>query len=283
MYQGKTLTEWLFYEKPASEPSNSPNRQAEAVRQIGSNAVPFLLKWVQYRTPAWRNGLSAVLCRLPGNIRFEDKRRERTWAAWLGFQLLGPKGRTAIPELIRLMNDPNSSLLDRQQPIFALGYLGEEAFPPILAALSNPNHPDRAAAAFIIGSSRDLGTNRVRAVPVLLQCLADKDVVFAASAATALGRLEMEPSLVVPALTNSLGGSRKLVRRSAARALGHFAGQAQKAAPALVRALSDSDVKVRSEATHALSHIAPELPEQEETWRDTAGKFTYRAEVWFHP
>src|SRR4051812_12829515 len=43
-YQGKKLSEWIGDE-------GNP-RQADAVRHIGTNALPFLIGWIRYETPA---------------------------------------------------------------------------------------------------------------------------------------------------------------------------------------------------------------------------------------
>jgi len=157
------------------------------------------------------------------------------------------------------MNNPQPGFPDPAQPIFALGWLGEEALPPILTVLADSHHLDRAAAAWIIGTMRDLGTNRVRAVPLLLRCLTEKDEAIARHAAAALGELGMEPALVVPTLANSLGDPIVVVRRLSAHSLGLFAGQAQMAIPALVQSLNDTNASVREEATNALRQIAPEV------------------------
>src|SRR5947208_533266 len=49
-YQGKTLSEWLH-----SPDSDSRETQAVAVRAIGTNALPWLLKWIQKDRPATKS------------------------------------------------------------------------------------------------------------------------------------------------------------------------------------------------------------------------------------
>ena len=71
----------------------------------------------------------------------------------------------------------------------------------------------RKLAAKSIGR---FGTNAVAAVPVLIGCLADRDLKVAEEAAAALGTLRMEPEIAVPALANcALKSPNDDVRRSA--------------------------------------------------------------------
>jgi hypothetical protein len=50
-YGGKRLSEWVL----ALPPSPTGGTDAElALRSIGTNAVPFLLKWIDYEPAAWR-------------------------------------------------------------------------------------------------------------------------------------------------------------------------------------------------------------------------------------
>jgi hypothetical protein len=99
-YDGKTLGEWLLYKQPASE-SNLPNPQIEAIRQIGEEAVPWLLKWARYQSPPWRWRLNRFFG--------EDRGIERSQAVWFAFRVLGPKAADAIPDLARMANNPKDS------------------------------------------------------------------------------------------------------------------------------------------------------------------------------
>src|ERR1043165_1427323 len=60
-YQGKKLSEWLYYENPPGQPYAS----IEAIRQMGANAIPTLLRWAQYREPRWKSFASTCFAKLP--------------------------------------------------------------------------------------------------------------------------------------------------------------------------------------------------------------------------
>src|SRR5690242_9922901 len=47
-YQGKKLSEWLEMQE------KYPAEAAHAVRAIGTDAVPFLVRWADYRVPGWK-------------------------------------------------------------------------------------------------------------------------------------------------------------------------------------------------------------------------------------
>src|SRR5256885_15128646 len=58
-YKGRSLTGWLRrYESKDGE-------AAAAVRQIGTNAIPFLLKWMCYEPGQWRIRWRNAFCKWP--------------------------------------------------------------------------------------------------------------------------------------------------------------------------------------------------------------------------
>ena len=270
-YNGKTLSQWLIYRPPAYAASNALELQIEAIREIGDPAVPWLLKWARYQTPAWRWKLERFFGK--------DRRIERREAVWFAFKILGPKAVDAIPELTRMINNPKGPEF-YTKPLNALSHMGARGFPPVLAVLENPQHHARATAAGIIGDTAEWGTNRLLAVPALVSCLRSDNYFLAALAENALAKITKEPALPLPELAKSLGtlattniddtiaGLTGLVisqktperlRIGATMALGLIGKPAHDAIPALVRTLNDDDQLVQSAATNALRNIAPEL------------------------
>ena len=76
----------------------------EAVNHIGTNAIPFLLRWIRYDQPPWKAKLYSTL-----NSRFGwdlfDKREARAEGASVAFWTLGSRAEQAIPELTRVLID----------------------------------------------------------------------------------------------------------------------------------------------------------------------------------
>jgi HEAT repeat protein len=249
-YQGKKLSEWLSYERRHSTRPTDP--QFEAIRQIGTNAIPLLLKWVHYEPPPWRTKLEDMAA--AQHFKFEDPKAERVDAALFGFQVLGRQASPAIPELTAMMNDPGSPNI-AWYATMALGDIGPEALPSLLAVLTNRQTMVRRQALESIAVMKDLGTNSSSVVAAILPCLKDTDLSFAGAAAKALSRLQLAPEIVVPALRDSLRGPQPYIRRQAVLALASFKERAISARPELEAALSDSDQTVREWATNALRAV----------------------------
>jgi len=118
----------------------------------------------------------------------------------------------------------------------------------------------RVFAIMAIPEIQGLGTNGPAVAAALLTCLKQPDDDGVASAAAgSLGKLALEPNLVIPALAALAHDNRRDVRLSVIHALGNFGTNTRVVLPYLVAALQDSDGLVRSSATNALLTIAPEV------------------------
>src|SRR6266850_5231806 len=109
VYQGKRLSEWLALEGPRGarrrlKAGDGP--ATAAVMHIGTNALPVLLRWIEYERPVWKLKMMELGRKLPGRFRYRiidliDGRpamnRER---AIYGFQILGPEARAAQQMLV---------------------------------------------------------------------------------------------------------------------------------------------------------------------------------------
>jgi HEAT repeat protein len=184
-------------------------------------------------------------------------------ALW-GFEILGEDARPAIPDLVRMMKMGPTE--NANMALRALGFLGEDAFPHVLAVVTNRASDTalRMNAVIVTGRMGYLGTNAAPAIPVLIEYL--KDPQYNHFAADALGNLLLDSELAVPALMNCLGSSDDWLCLSAVRSLGKFGEKAAPAVPALVRIFSEARAggnwqDVRREATNAVRRIAPEALE----------------------
>ena len=219
-----------------------------AIRHIGTNSLPWLVKWIREAKEAqpWRSKLRLAADKMPAVISssriavllLNERAERRAENALCSFRILGPP---AISELTRS---------------------AKEGLPSLLTVLVDTRQQDRALATSYIAYMEELGTNASLAVPVLVQCLSEKDSEVAVAAADAFGKLKVEPGAAVPALADSLQDSRPRVRVASANSLADFGEQARPAVPALVKALSDSDIHVRGRVTNALLQIAPEALKQ---------------------
>jgi len=229
-YGGKPLTKWLQIYKKADEGTSDERQAAAAVRTIGTNALPHLVKWVA-----------------SGHL-------DEQFKAENGFQILGPAAGSAVPALGKMLASTNQviSLMAGQ----CLGHIGAPALPELLAGLTNRHFRVGTAAALAIV---DLGTNASPAVPMLLRHLEHPNHFYRERAADALGKLHIEPQTVVPALIRLLQDNSKAARYFAISGLENFQALARPAVPAITVILTDPDEGLRAAGTNALRKIAPEV------------------------
>jgi hypothetical protein len=113
-------------------------RAEDAVRHIGTSAVPYLLVWMQYEPAAWRNTLnnSACLSKVRNWRILEDTRFIRQLGATLAFQTSLPGAEDAIPELGRMLNNAHTPE-SAERAVDVLAYLGGAGLPPMIEFLTN--------------------------------------------------------------------------------------------------------------------------------------------------
>jgi len=236
-YGGKTLSKWLaqYSDNRESEANSAEAKSAaeaaEALRHIGTNALPFVIEWM-------REG--------PACFDVDGY-----------FEVLGPEAAPAITPLKQMLNRPEQQVVRRA--IYPLAYIGKESLPTLVAALGSPENPDRSTIADAIRLMAIQGVDTTPSVPVLVQCLKETNTWLAMSAADALmWAARRDPNAAIPALVGCLKDPRTQVRDSAAEALGSFRRKAGAAVPSLQKLLTDTDPHVRWQATNSILKIAPE-------------------------
>jgi hypothetical protein len=86
------------------------------------------------------------------------------------FRILGQRAQPDFEDLHRLMNQTNTPYT-ASHAAAALGHVGKSAFPPLLAVLTNAQHPARTGALNAINEISDLGDAAQLAVPAITNCL----------------------------------------------------------------------------------------------------------------
>jgi hypothetical protein len=260
-YQGTSLSQWLRLYRPFDRGASAHSQEADAVRHIGTNALPFLVSWMEDvgSLPPWKERLLRYAWNrhLPGNeILLETLAKHELLAerAASGFEILGEAAAPAIPELVRVANHGNSA--SSRAATIALAHLGKDALVPLLTLIVNSASPVRDEAMWSVARMHYLGTNAHPAVVLLIQYLNDPQL--APSAANVLGSLRLESDVTVPALAESTHSSEPRLRMAAATSLGMFGASARPAVPELLKMLDDPSLDIRQRATNALQLIAPE-------------------------
>src|SRR5581483_11246283 len=148
-YQGRTLWEWIensysayckFIKKPGadrSHPESDPDYLAasRAVQQMGPDAIPFLLRWVQAKDPPLKLKLIYWLDEHPSlHFKFRSD-HDRNFVAVLGFSLLGNKAKPAWPFLVKLTYAPDADLRSRACGCLAGSKADKETLLPVFLRL----------------------------------------------------------------------------------------------------------------------------------------------------
>lgn len=266
-YEDRTLGDWLT---SVDALSSHPDRDSpiflqasNAIVQIGTNGLPFLLEAISYEPSrpyvALATLADGVVSRLPDALTPDSflestRRRSRPYraeAAVVAFQLLGPTAKSCADELAAIVGDATSERLARRAT-HALAALGANAYPHLRTIALNTNSLGRSSA---IHGMRFMGTNTAAAVPVLVKLLDDPGPFVCQSAAGTLGDIRLSPEVAVPALAKILRHPDAETRYLTAWALGRFGTNAVAAIPALQVALGDSQAYVRDTASNSLQLI----------------------------
>jgi uncharacterized protein YmfQ (DUF2313 family) len=233
VYQGKRLSAWLEHYPILTSPAGADfyQRQAqeadEAVRQIGTNSIPTLLrkiKAIDSPLTIWFMGMASR--QNVTRTRFTPA-EEWNWYAAMGFRALGSDAKQAVPMLLEIYESHRS---DKRQQV-------------------------SSAAALALGG---IGLAASNAVPVLLRGATNMNLVrLREHSVRPLREIHARPELVVPLLIGCLHDPDQSIRRYAVDGLGAYGAAASGALPALAEVLNDEDKWVRKAATNALLRISP--------------------------
>jgi hypothetical protein len=231
VYQGRPLSDWLARLYTGTD-EQARNEATVAVRRIGTNAIPTLLRMLRaHDSPLKTRLLQWARQHNIVHSRYADPRAQNV-AARYGFLTLGPSGIGAVPEL--------SKILDQK-----LSWDSE---------------------FWTANSLADMGPGAKEAVPALLRLAMSRDDVLRGAAMNALREIRANPDAVVPAMTKALHDPEPLNQLGAATVLEVFKGDAKPAVPDLVGLLNGTGLNsnsmiqpfVRSAVERALQEIDPE-------------------------
>jgi hypothetical protein len=111
-YNGAALSTWLA--RCGSTNQSESLAAVAAIRHIGTNALPFLIRWIQYE-PGWKDSLGRKILGWPvlGSRRDVQKliwnmTQYRAITAVNGFRILGSEANPALTELQRLADNPKA-------------------------------------------------------------------------------------------------------------------------------------------------------------------------------
>ena len=189
-YGGRKLSGWMEVLSRVNSDTRDPLK--EAFGQMGPATIPYLLKWLRGKEPpAWkkrfRDAFNAVAKRVHPRWVLTEKGSLTSLNAAFAFQILGEKGKGAIPFLIQLIDDPQTPPEIAARATRILRYLGPEAVAALTLQLANR---DALVRSFAASGLQTLGTNARSAVPALVQCLKDENFTVRWEATNTLRHIE---------------------------------------------------------------------------------------------
>lgn len=250
-YQGQNLLYWAGQYRHASDGPYGGLREAReakkdaatAIRALATNNLPELARALNHNFRPREERIEAATSWLPRGFRdwliagpLADHAEERSNAARFALVLLGPDAAPAIPEIEKLILGPDKVVAGKASYL-VLPYLGTNSVPWLLTLMADENHPRRVNAmeSFCIMASFTHTNTNPMALPILLRGLQSNHPDVVLYAAAALGSMQQEPVLCVPALTSALTNVNPQVRSTVNIALGKFHENARAALPGLVR------------------------------------------------
>src|SRR5262245_49413915 len=186
-FDGRNLMQWL--EIGTTNFAAASN----ALVRIGTNSLPFALKWTAAEPEPANRKLPGYLLKLPPPIRARgiaywmsnNDTESRAALARVAMMALQGKPCSIAPELQATTHRTTPSPVP-WRAIQALGAMGTNSFPVLLEILQEPDHPCRDGAATIIGDLLEkypsLGAV---ADPVLAECLNERDTLLVMRASSA--------------------------------------------------------------------------------------------------
>lgn len=281
-YQGIPLESWVeMYHNPYKQelargmsPLMRLRHAREAIKHIGTNAVPCLLERLCETRSTWKEAaarrLAFALSKAPRQMvpyqwyaaveryatQLEDRARDRPLQYCEAFAALEGEATPFIPRLMEIANNTRSPRKANDAAL-ALGYIGTNAIPALIQLLNTPGHPCRDTVVQVFADFSTITDHAGPAVPALVQCLDDNNTGTIYLAARALAQIETDSPDVVPALARTLHHPEGDIRAASAEALAHFGPAAQQTLPALLDALTDTETEVRRDAAQAIEKIAP--------------------------
>jgi HEAT repeat protein len=238
VYHGKSLTAWMdqMYRCQLSARTFPELAKAEeartAIHEIGTNALPSLIRMVRARDSQFKKALLALAANQSVfGLPFKSADYYHNRATWC-FRALGRDAKPAFPALIELLHDPDRKV--QASAATCLCMLGPEARDAVPALVQT------------------LERGRIGDGPVLIEAM------------LALGAIHSDPEAVLPVLLEYVNGSRKDWNYSAPAmdALGRYREQARSTVPAILPYLKDPDQSHSSSADAALCKIDPRGTEQ---------------------
>ncbi|MBU6401076.1 MAG: hypothetical protein KGS61_12205, partial [Verrucomicrobia bacterium] len=149
VYQGRPLSQWLADLDP-DQPKEVRAHAHEAIRQIGTNAIPVLMEWFRARDSRLKLRLMELSRKQHLLHLHFTSAHDRCRRAYRACRILGPAAKPVIPGMIELLNDTRTTPTAGN----VLVLFGTDAIGPLAQALTNRSVNVRYGAACLLGLFR---------------------------------------------------------------------------------------------------------------------------------
>jgi hypothetical protein len=154
VYKGRHLSEWVEMLGTHTQGTPAWIRASEAIRASGTNAFPYLVKWLPHEEKSWRTKIGSKL--QPWEYRIESaslgwsRAEKRAQGVPTAFALLyqSPPPPSVIAELSRHLDNANRPRTGSRAAA-CLAQLGHSGVPPLAEVLLSPGHPLRRNVAVV--------------------------------------------------------------------------------------------------------------------------------------
>ncbi|MBM3838784.1 MAG: HEAT repeat domain-containing protein [Verrucomicrobia bacterium] len=208
-YHDKKLSAWLA-DLDTLDPAKHETA-GQAIRAIGTNALPILIRLLHARDSALKRALINLGEQYPFIPLQLTPAEDRYGSALQACRVLGP---LAVPAIARIMPflDGNRSV----EAVKVLVAIGPETIPPLQSAFTSQSEAVRVSAIAALGT---LARQSEEIVPLLIPRLGEKSDQIRITAAWALGRFGVEARTALPTLSALTNDSSYSVREQAVRAI----------------------------------------------------------------
>lgn len=230
----------------------------DAIRQIGTNALPFLLATLSPDESSLKLQLLDVSSGKPLT------NQAISLAMHVAFTALGSRAKPALPELSQLIKRDDVAFEAKNAALMAMMGCGPDGVDPLLQALGNKNPNIRMWAVIRLSANlgshpsalpEDAGIFEQRIAPQVAKLAKDPDQHVRFRVASFFSRHSRAAEIAVPALVGLPNDSSDNVTVEAARALAGFGPEAKSAVPKLTDLLQDESKRVRLAVREALEKI----------------------------
>jgi len=252
---GRPIEYW-FEQIP---PMMTDPQAVDAFRELGTNALPFLIRVVEHKPSLFAEGADHVRNKHPpgpkvlnivGSAREENNRR---MCAAMLIGDLGTNGAQAIPTLMKVWNDPTDDWYMKRTVGQALAGMADQVagyLPDFMRAVKSTNALEQDVGITLIGHC---GPKARVALPLLRDFVDHGDPKLAGEAAEALWEVDRQTNLALKVFS-ALLTNREFV---AIRYLAEMGEAASPTIPALMASLANTNRYEREEAEALIRMLDP--------------------------